>query len=343
MLRLESHCYSKSCPGPTLSISLRLDGHKSFLVCFKSLLDFLKWHLHIVHSQPSVLLVSHISLNHIIVTSWVPSCILPSALMTHVNHQGWSNTQDSVVHFLRHVSRISPMTLCIHPVLPSKRTFSIMPIRKIITYLISYNSKFYFKIFYHGKISFRPFQIWVSWKFLNNYKKAMFIRASPAANHHPAAHLFHWAGPISRCLQTKPRAICVMSPPTAGSDALPHCPPCRSCQVPWALCAMLDWTPAPALTLAGPFQSVKPSTVSSSPPPTLAAPWTRRWQAAPPPLVHHPATKRVRARSLALLTFTSPQATPSRPYVKFSPLREFIVDPSTPVILLSIFHILDEL
>jgi hypothetical protein len=29
--------------------------------------------------------------------------------------------------------------------------------------------------------------------------------------------------------------------------------------------------------------------------------------------------------------------------VKFSPLREFIVDPSTPVILLSIFHILDEL
>jgi hypothetical protein len=69
VLCLESHCYNKSCLGPMLSTSPRLDGHKPFLVCFKSLLDFPKWHLHIVHSQPSVLLVSHISSSHIVVAS----------------------------------------------------------------------------------------------------------------------------------------------------------------------------------------------------------------------------------------------------------------------------------
>jgi hypothetical protein len=35
----------------------------------------------------------------ITVTSHVPSCILPSALMALVNHQDRSNTQDSIVHF----------------------------------------------------------------------------------------------------------------------------------------------------------------------------------------------------------------------------------------------------
>jgi hypothetical protein len=35
----------------------------------------------------------------VIVAPQVSPCILPGTLMTHVNHQGWSNTQDSVVHF----------------------------------------------------------------------------------------------------------------------------------------------------------------------------------------------------------------------------------------------------
>jgi hypothetical protein len=45
-------------------------------------------HLHIIQSQTSVLLVSQISLRHIVVASWVPSCILPGTPMARVNRQG---------------------------------------------------------------------------------------------------------------------------------------------------------------------------------------------------------------------------------------------------------------
>jgi hypothetical protein len=34
-----------------------------------------------------------------VVAPQVSPCILPGTLMTHVNHQGRSNTQDSIVHF----------------------------------------------------------------------------------------------------------------------------------------------------------------------------------------------------------------------------------------------------
>jgi hypothetical protein len=42
VLCLESYCYNKSDSGPKSTASLRLDEHKHFLVCFKSLLDFHK-------------------------------------------------------------------------------------------------------------------------------------------------------------------------------------------------------------------------------------------------------------------------------------------------------------
>jgi hypothetical protein len=59
MTHLESRCYNKSDYGHKALASPNLDEHKSFLVCFKSLLDLSKHCLHIVHSQPSVLLGSH--------------------------------------------------------------------------------------------------------------------------------------------------------------------------------------------------------------------------------------------------------------------------------------------
>jgi hypothetical protein len=42
VLCLESRCYNKSCPGPMLSTSPRLDDQKIFLIGLKFLLDFLK-------------------------------------------------------------------------------------------------------------------------------------------------------------------------------------------------------------------------------------------------------------------------------------------------------------
>jgi hypothetical protein len=74
VLRLETCCYNKSHPGPKLATSLRLDEHKSIIVCFQSLPDFPKYCLHIIHFQPCVLLGSRLSSSHIIVVSQVPSC-----------------------------------------------------------------------------------------------------------------------------------------------------------------------------------------------------------------------------------------------------------------------------
>jgi hypothetical protein len=64
MLHLESHCYNKSDPGPKAIIFPNLDERKSFLICFETLLDLPKHCLHIVHSQPSVLLGLHPSLSY---------------------------------------------------------------------------------------------------------------------------------------------------------------------------------------------------------------------------------------------------------------------------------------
>jgi hypothetical protein len=50
-----------SDPGPMALASPNLDERKAFLVCFKTLLDFPKHCLYIVHSQPSVLLGSQLS------------------------------------------------------------------------------------------------------------------------------------------------------------------------------------------------------------------------------------------------------------------------------------------
>jgi hypothetical protein len=44
--------------------------------------------------------------------------------MALVNHHDRSNTQDSVVNFLCHVSMISPTISCIHPILLSQRISS---------------------------------------------------------------------------------------------------------------------------------------------------------------------------------------------------------------------------
>jgi hypothetical protein len=41
VLHLESHCYNKSCPGPTLSTSPRYDDQKPFLVVSDPYLTFL--------------------------------------------------------------------------------------------------------------------------------------------------------------------------------------------------------------------------------------------------------------------------------------------------------------
>jgi hypothetical protein len=42
MLHLESHCYDKSCPDPTLITPSISADQKSFLVCFIPLLDVSK-------------------------------------------------------------------------------------------------------------------------------------------------------------------------------------------------------------------------------------------------------------------------------------------------------------
>jgi hypothetical protein len=73
VLHLESLYYNKSHPGPNLSASLRL-MIESLHCCFKALLDFPKYCMHIIHFQLSVLLGSQQSFSHIIVVSPVPSC-----------------------------------------------------------------------------------------------------------------------------------------------------------------------------------------------------------------------------------------------------------------------------
>jgi hypothetical protein len=123
LLCLESCGYNKSHPSPKLIASLRL-RIRSISSFVQILLGFPKYCLHIVHFQPSALLGSHPSSSHIIVALWVPSCILPDALMALVNHQVWPNTQDRVALFLRHVNTVSPTTSYIHSVLLSQRITS---------------------------------------------------------------------------------------------------------------------------------------------------------------------------------------------------------------------------
>jgi cytochrome bd-type quinol oxidase subunit 2 len=88
--------------------------------------------LHIFHCQPSTLLEPCLSLISVIVVSPVLSCIPPCALITLVNRQGYSNTK-IVLSILCHVSMISLVTLCIHPVLSSKRiSSSIAPMINLV-------------------------------------------------------------------------------------------------------------------------------------------------------------------------------------------------------------------
>jgi hypothetical protein len=89
----------------------------------------------------------------------------------------------------------------------------------------------------------------------------MFIRAGPTANHHPTTHLFLGLGPTVEAFRQRPT-------PSAS---------CHRLLLPLTLyraertrrlephASRLTRTHAPTLTSAGPFQSVKPSTVSSTP------------------------------------------------------------------------------
>jgi hypothetical protein len=98
MLRLESPYYNKLYPGLKFTTSMRLDERKPLLVVFKSLPNFSKYCMHIIHFQLSILLGSRLSSSHIVVVAQVP----PSTL-------------HDVCSFLRHVIMLSHTTLCLHP------------------------------------------------------------------------------------------------------------------------------------------------------------------------------------------------------------------------------------
>jgi hypothetical protein len=91
----------------------------------------------------------------------------------------------------------------------------------------------------------------------------MFIRADPTANHHPTTHLFLGLGPAVEAFRQRctPSASChrLLLPLTL---TLYRAERTRRLE-PHA--SRLTRTHAPTLTSAGPFQSVKPSTVSSTP------------------------------------------------------------------------------
>jgi hypothetical protein len=117
MLRLESCCYNMSRSGPKITASLKLDEHKSFLVCFKPPLDFSSYCLHIIHSQLSVLLGLRLPMSHIVVGSQVPP-YHHCALIVLLYHQILPITHHGFCSLPNHVTLISHTTLCTHPVQP---------------------------------------------------------------------------------------------------------------------------------------------------------------------------------------------------------------------------------
>jgi hypothetical protein len=96
-----------SCP--KLSASLRL-MIESLHCCFKAMLDFPKYCMHIIHFQPSVLLRSHWSSSHIVVVSQVPSCHPFYALLVLVYCWSQMSTLHGVGPPLSHVILISHVT-----------------------------------------------------------------------------------------------------------------------------------------------------------------------------------------------------------------------------------------
>jgi hypothetical protein len=107
--------------------------------------------LRIFQSQPNTLLEPCLSSIPIIVVSPVPSWIPLGALIALVNHQGHSNTK-IVLSILRHVSMISHVTSCIHPVLSSKRmSSSIAPMidpiwnLRVLFFILSVRSSWWTK------------------------------------------------------------------------------------------------------------------------------------------------------------------------------------------------------
>jgi hypothetical protein len=95
---LESQSYNKSHPSPNAYGFSKIDDQKSFLVCFESLLDFPKYHLHIIHFQWSVLLGSRLPLIRIIVNPRVHSHN-HSALLVLLYWLSLSSTFLSVIQF----------------------------------------------------------------------------------------------------------------------------------------------------------------------------------------------------------------------------------------------------
>jgi hypothetical protein len=158
----------------------------------------------------------------------------------------------------------------------------------------------------------------------------MFIRAGPTANHHLTTHLFLGLGPAVEAFKQRPT-------PSAS---------CHRLLLPLTLtlyraertrrlephASRLTRTHAPTLTSAGPFQSVKPSTVSSTPCPCRStnSPATGRSAAARPPPSHQ----------------TGVCSLPHAPRIHHSPRAapwEFIIDSPALMILLSVSHFLGEL